>query len=225
MTPAAPPCCRSRVGILPCAGRHYGHQRSKKLEAAITTSRDDAFHSFFEAHHADLARLAYLVTGEAEVADDLAADALLEVWRHWDRVAAAESPVAYARGVLANLARSRIRRLRRERRGLLGLGRPERTFAQDVDVPVVVDVRDALRRLPYRRRACVVLRYVFDLSEQETARILDVSLGTVKSQTSRGIAQLTALLGDAPRPANTRPRWLAPISVATDPPGPSGKGS
>lgn len=82
------------------------------------------------------------------MADDLAADALLEVWRHWDRVAAAESPIAYARGVLANLARNRIRKLSRERRGLLGLGllRPERTFAQDVDVPVVIDVREALRR-------------------------------------------------------------------------------
>jgi hypothetical protein len=83
--------------------------------------RDDAFHSFFESHYADLARLAYLVTGEPEVADDLAADALLEVWRHWDRVAAADSPIAYTRGVLANLARNRIRRLRRERRGLLGV--------------------------------------------------------------------------------------------------------
>jgi RNA polymerase sigma-70 factor (sigma-E family) len=195
--------------------------------AAIATSRDDAFHSFFEAHHAGLARLAYLVTGEAEVADDLAADALLEVWRHWDRVATAESPIAYARGVLANLARNRIRKLSRERRGLLGLGvlRPERTFAQDVDVPVVIDVREALRRLPYRRRACVVLRHVFDLSEQETARTLGVSVGTVKSQTSRGMAQLTALLGDPPAPAADRTRWLAPASRATGLPGPSGKGS
>jgi RNA polymerase sigma factor (sigma-70 family) len=161
------------------------------------------------------------------VADDLAADALLEVWRHWDRVASAESPIAYARGVLANLARNRIRRLRRERRGLLGLGllRPERTFTQDVDVPVVVDVREALRRLPYRRRACVVLRHVFDLSEQQTASTLGVSVGTVKSQTSRGMAQLTALLGDLSVPGTGRTRRLAPVSRATDPPGPFGKGN
>src|SRR5436190_20194741 len=103
-----------------------------EIERAMATARDDAFHSFFETYHADLARMAYLGTGEAEVADDLAADALLEVWRYWDRVAAAESPIAYARGVLANLARTRIRRLGRERRGLLGLGLwPERAHARD----------------------------------------------------------------------------------------------
>lgn len=191
----------------------------------MPVSRDDAFHSFFEMHHAELARLAYLVTGEAEVADDLAADALLEVWRHWDRVAAADSPIAYARGVLANLARNRIRRLSRERRGLLGLGLLWRDRTQDVDVPTVVDVRQALHRLPYRRRACVVLRYAFDLSERETARTLGISVGTVKSQTSRGVAQLTALLGGQSASASDGTRWLAPASRAIVPPGPSGRGN
>jgi RNA polymerase sigma-70 factor (sigma-E family) len=191
----------------------------------MPVSRDDAFHSFFEMHHAGLARMAYLVTGEAEVADDLAADALLEVWRHWDRVAAADSPIAYARGVLANLARNRIRRLSRERRGLLGLGLLWRDRTQDVDVPAVVDVRQALHRLPYRRRACVVLRYAFDLSERETARTLGISVGTVKSQTSRGVAQLTALLGGQSASTSDGTRWLAPASRAIVPPGPSGRGN
>lgn len=202
-------------------------------EAAGAAGREHAFHSFFEAHHAELTRLAYLVTGEAEVADDLAADALLEVWRYWDRVAAADSPVGYARGVLVNLARNRIRRLRRERRGLLGLAplSAERAYARDVDVPAVVDVRDALHRLPYRRRACVVLRYAFDLSEQETARTLGISVGTVKSQTSRGVTQLTALLGrtrgreqpGAPPPATGHGDSLAPEARVAAPPGRSGR--
>jgi RNA polymerase sigma-70 factor (sigma-E family) len=195
------------------------------LEAAMATPRYDAFHSFFETHHAELARLAYLVTGEADAADDLAADALLEVWRHWDRVAGADSPIAYARGVLANLARNRIRKLSRERRGLLGLGALWRERTHGVDVPAVVDVRQALHRLPYRRRACVVLRYAFDLSEQETARTLGISVGTVKSQTSRGVAQLTALLGGASASASDSTRWLAPASGAIVPPGPAGRGN
>jgi len=185
----------------------------------MATPRDHAFHAFFEKHHAELARLAYLVTGEAEVTDDLAAEAMLEVWRHWDRVAAADSPIAYARGVLTNLARNRIRRLHRERRGLLGLGLLWRERAQDVDVPAAVDVRRALSRLPYRRRACVVLRYVFDLSEQETARTLGISVGTVKSQTSRGVGQLTELLGQPSASASDGTRWLAPASQAIVPPG------
>jgi RNA polymerase sigma-70 factor (sigma-E family) len=188
-------------------------------EAAVARPPDDAFHAFFESHHAELARLAYLVTGEADVADDLAADALLEVWRRWDRVSAADNPIAYARGVLTNMARGRIRTLRRERRGLLRLGLPWRERAGDVDVPAVVDVRKALQRLPHRRRACLLLRYAFDLSEQETARALGVSVGTVKSQTSRGVAQLTALLGELPAPVADATRWLAPATGAVVPPG------
>lgn len=157
---------------------------------------DRAFHEFFEAHHADLSRLAWLLTGEADAADDLASDALLEVWRHWDRVTAADSPVAYARGVVANLARNRLRRVIKERRGLLGFGvmRRDQLHERAADTATVLDVREALRRLPYRRRACLVLRYAFDLSERETANTLGISVGTVKSQTSRGAAQLAGLL-------------------------------
>ncbi|MEY9838784.1 SigE family RNA polymerase sigma factor [Streptacidiphilus sp. EB103A] len=161
---------------------------------------DAAFHAFFEQRHRELSRLAYLLTGEADAADDLAAEALLEVWRHWDRVNAADSPAAYARGVLANLCRNRIRRLTRERAGLRGWGAlwRDRESVDAADVPAVVDVRGALRRLPHRRRACVVLRYAFDLSERETAAALGISVGTVKSQTSRGAAQLAELLAGRP---------------------------
>lgn len=59
----------------------------------------------------------------------------------------------------------------------------------------VVDVQGALRRLPFRKRACVVLRHAFDLSERDTALVLGISVGTVKSQTSRGVAELQRLLG------------------------------
>lgn len=157
------------------------------------------FLAFFRRYHAELSRFAYLMTGEPEGADDLAADALTEVWRHWDRVNAADSPIAYARGVVANLVRDRIRRLSRERRGLgriaAGL-RDQEPTAQQSEVSAVLDVREALRQLPYSRRACVVLRHGFGLSERETAAVLNISVGTVKSQTSRGAAQLARLLGE-----------------------------
>ncbi|MEY9963483.1 RNA polymerase sigma-70 factor (sigma-E family) [Streptacidiphilus sp. MAP12-16] len=161
---------------------------------------DGEFHAFFERRHAELSRLAYLLTGEPDAADDIAADALLEVWRHWDRVSAADSPSAYARGVVANLCRNRIRKLGRERLGQRGWGTlwRDRAHSTDADVPAVVDVRSALRLVPYRRRACLVLRYAFDLSEQETARTLGISVGTVKSQTARGAAQLAELLRAQP---------------------------
>jgi RNA polymerase sigma-70 factor (sigma-E family) len=154
--------------------------------------RDVAFHAFFEQHYAGLSRLAYLMTGETAVADDLAADALTEVWQHWERVAAAGDPAAYARGIVANLTRTWIRKQVRARRGLQLLDLSG--SARDADVPAVVDVRRALRKLPHRRRACVVLRYAFDLSEREVAEALGISVGAVKSQTSRGARQLAGML-------------------------------
>jgi RNA polymerase sigma-70 factor (sigma-E family) len=172
---------------------------------ATSADRERAYQAFFEQHHAHLARLAYLITGDPNVADDLAADALVEIWRHWRRVQAADNPLAYARGVLANLARNWIRRQRRERLALLG-----RLFSEEFrgpDVPAVMDVRDALRRLPLRRRECVVLRYAFDVPEREVAEILGISVGTVKSQTSRGADQLAALLRDS---AGARSGGLVP---------------
>ncbi|WP_338777185.1 SigE family RNA polymerase sigma factor [Streptomyces sp. DG1A-41] len=160
---------------------------------------DDAasveFHAFFERHYAELSRLAYLLTGESDTADDLAADALLALWHRWDRVRAADHPAAYARGVVANLARSRIRSAVRERRRIALFWSQREENTENPDVAGVVDVQEALRRLPFRKRACVVLRHAFDLSEKDTALALGVSVGTVKSQTSKGMAELQRLLG------------------------------
>lgn len=168
---------------------------------------DDAasveFHAFFERHYAELSRLAHLLTGEADAADDLAADALLAMWHRWDRVRAAEHPGAYARGVVANLARTHIRSTVRERRRITLFWSQREEKTENPDVPGVVDVRSALRGLPFRKRACVVLRHAFDLSEKDTALALGVSVGTVKSQTSKGMAELRRLLGSGNTPRRT----------------------
>ncbi|MER6184520.1 SigE family RNA polymerase sigma factor [Streptomyces sp. NPDC001652] len=160
---------------------------------------DDAasveFHAFFERHYAELSRLAHLLTGESDAADDLAADALLALWNRWDRVRAADHPAAYARGVVANLARTRIRSAVRERRRIALFWSQREEKVENPDIAGAVDVQEALRRLPFRKRACVVLRHAFDLSEKDTALALGVSVGTVKSQTSKGMAELQRLLG------------------------------
>ncbi|MEV4944887.1 SigE family RNA polymerase sigma factor [Streptomyces sp. NPDC053755] len=163
----------------------------------ITAAGDPAteFHAFFERHYAELARLAHLLTGDREGADDLAADAMVALWHQWDRVRAADRPVAYARGVVANLVRSRIRGAVRERRRVALFWDRRSEWTREPDVPVVVDVQSALRALPFRKRACVVLRHAFDLSERDTALALGISVGTVKSQTSKGMAELQRLLG------------------------------
>lgn len=83
----------------------------------------------------------------------------------------------------------------RERRrvSLFWSNRPE--VVEAADVASVLDVRSALARLPFRKRACVVLRHALDLSEKDTALALGISVGTVKSQTSKGMAELQKLLG------------------------------
>ncbi|MEU9414555.1 SigE family RNA polymerase sigma factor [Streptomyces sp. NPDC048272] len=153
------------------------------------------FHAFFERHHAELSRLASMLIGEPDAGADLAADALVAVWHRWDRVRDADHPLAYARGVVANMARTRIRAAVRERRrvNLFWSNRPE--VVEAADVASALDVRRALARLPFRKRACVVLRHALDLSEKDTALALGISVGTVKSQTSKGMAELQKLLG------------------------------
>ncbi|WP_084955609.1 SigE family RNA polymerase sigma factor [Thermoactinospora rubra] len=152
----------------------------------------EEFRLFFERHHREMSRLAYLLTGDHDLADDLAADAFTAAWSRWDRVRACPSAQAYVRGIVVNLVSNRLRKVIRERAKLLKLEVADR--AHDPDVPAVVDVRSALRRLPVRKRACVVLRYAFDLSEEETAAALGISVGTVKSQTSKASAELAAML-------------------------------
>jgi RNA polymerase sigma-70 factor (sigma-E family) len=180
--------------------------RSGQEEVTVGSATDDdaaAFHAFFERHYAELARLAHLLTGEVDTADDLAADALVALWRRWDTMRDIEYPVAYARGVVANLARSRIRSAVRERRRVALFWSQRAEPVDGPDVPAVLDLREALQRLPFRKRACVVLRHAFDLSERDTAQALGVSVGTVKSQTSRGVAELERLLAPPPTGADT----------------------
>ncbi|RAY15389.1 SigE family RNA polymerase sigma factor [Actinomadura craniellae] len=168
-------------------------------ERSTTLCDDDEseFHRFFEQHHRGLARLAYVLIGDPDTADDLAADAFVAAWHRWEHVRGTEQPVAYVRRMVINLCNSRIRSLVRERRRLVALGGTVQEHAPGPDIPAVVDVRAALRQLPERKRACVVLRLAFDLSEQETARTLGISVGTVKSQTSRGVAELEKMLRPA----------------------------
>lgn len=153
-----------------------------------------AFDAFARAQLAGLSRLAWLLTGDPTTAEDLTAETLLAAWDRWDRMLEIDNPVAYARRIMVNLAAARIRSSIRERRRIRLFHADATEAGVDPDGGVVVDVRAALRRLPVRRRACVVLRHAFDLSEEEVARILCVSVGTVKSQTSRGTAQLQRLL-------------------------------
>jgi RNA polymerase sigma-70 factor (sigma-E family) len=160
------------------------------------------FERFFEAHHRELARFAFLLSGDRDAAEDITAEALTSAWVHWDRVQAADNPLAYVRRSVANLAAGRIRRTVRERNVLAKLGRqlPIQT-TNGPDLPAVLDLESALLHLPLRKRQCVILRHGLDLSEAETAETLGISIGTVKSQTSKAVGELERLLAGAAAPS------------------------
>ncbi len=189
-------------------------ERDNYTDGDRSASPEAEFHVFFEQHHRQLARLAYLLTNDHDAADDITADAFTAAWRHWARVRQVDNPLAYMRRTVANMATSRLRRIMRERRGLGMLGNMAETNSVDTDVPAVVDVRAALMSLPARKRECVVLRYAFDLSEHETARTLGISVGTVKSQTSKGAGELERLLAASAHET----AWAAPSPPVATPP-------
>ncbi len=145
-----------------------------------------------------LLRLAFLLTGDAHHAEDLVQTTLVKVMGRWDQLVAGGDPHAYIRKVLLHTA------LGWRRRKWQG-ERPSERLPDHADGPddvAAVDSRERLRRalleLPPRQRAAVVLRHYEDLSEQEVARELGCSIGTVKSQTARGLDRLRALLSNDP---------------------------
>jgi RNA polymerase sigma-70 factor, ECF subfamily len=151
------------------------------------------FREFFAAEYGRLRGLGYLLTGDWAQAEELAQDALARTYRAWSRVRGHERPAAYARKVLVNRHRSLLRRAAVEARHLRGR-RVEEAVEADLGEDGLV-LWSAVRRLPARQRAVLVLRYHEDMAEAEVARLLGLPLGTVKSLGHRGLARLRAELG------------------------------
>ncbi|GAA2576075.1 SigE family RNA polymerase sigma factor [Winogradskya consettensis] len=153
-----------------------------------------SFDAFYRRWHRDLVRLAHSLTGSSADADDIAGAALSAAWENWERVRTAAHPFAYVRRIVVNMAADQVHRTARERQRKNLLGPMVAWFHHGPDVAAVVDLRAALLLLPAGQRACVVLRHLAGLTPEDTARALGISPGTVKSQTSKGLAQLRALL-------------------------------
>ena len=148
----------------------------------------------YRTHHPRAVRLAYLLGGDREMAEDAVATVWLKVHRRLQR-----GPIddigAYVRRAVVNEVNSGFRRLglvRRERRRRRGDERGQLGHEQRVTESAAMV--QALGRLPERTRAAVVLRYYEDLSVADTAAALGISEGTVKSSVSRGLSQLREIL-------------------------------
>ena len=155
----------------------------------------DGFAAVFNAHHQRAVRLAYLLLSDHEQAEDVVSEAFAKVYVQW-RKGRIDDVGAYLRRAVANQAKSKLRRRYLERREAGRRTGDERGVRRVDDQAADHDeVWQALNRLPERQRAAVVLRYYEDLPEAEVADILGVSVGTVKSQVSRGLDRLQKLLG------------------------------
>jgi RNA polymerase sigma-70 factor (sigma-E family) len=149
------------------------------------------FEEFVAARRPALLRTAYLLTGSHPDAEDLVQVALVKCVPHWRKIA--DRPEPYVRQVLARESVSRWRRRRWRETSVDAM--PEGA-AEEPDVAGRVALRAALGALPPRQRAVIVLRYYEDLTEKDTASVLGIAVGTVKSQARDALARLRELLPD-----------------------------
>lgn len=157
----------------------------------------DEFEAWVQARSPQLARTAYLLTGDLHLAQDLLQDTLARVADRWPGLARRGAPDAYARRVMYHLSVDWWRR--RRSRPELVLGEPAELCAPDGDEESVVRrlaLREALMRLTTKQRAVLVLRFFEDCSEAQAAELLGCSVNTVKSQTRHALGRLRLLAPD-----------------------------
>lgn len=154
-----------------------------------TASWRDEFERFVAANGDRLLHAAYGMCGDWQHAEDLVQNALLKLAEHWSRI---DDPLAYAYRCLGRATIDRWRALRRRPELLTEPAHLPEPAGSTVPVAEHSDLVAALLSLPPRMRAIVVLRYLHDRSEAQTAEILGISIGAVKSGASRALAKLRA---------------------------------
>jgi RNA polymerase sigma-70 factor (sigma-E family) len=163
------------------------------LDGTPTLLLVEQFDMFVVANSKSLKRTAFLIVGDSGAAEEIVQIALIKVNKKWASIAATGAALPYVRTAVVRTSITWQRRRWHGERASATL--PE---LADSDAFKVVDTRDRLRHaltaLPRRQRAAVVLRHYLDLDEAETAAVLGCSTGTVKSQTSKGLAKLRAAL-------------------------------
>jgi RNA polymerase sigma factor (sigma-70 family) len=173
-------------------------------DTRLTPEAAAAVTVLYAEHALGLVRLAVVMTGDRATAEDVVQDAFLGLYRHWDRLTDLPQPLAYLRVSVVNGCRTAMRRRSRLRLwpvagddGLdamldaasgAGAGVAESAEASVLLGEEQRAVAAALRTLPRRQLEAVVLRYYLDLSIDETAEVMGISPGTVKSATHRALA-------------------------------------
>jgi RNA polymerase sigma-70 factor (sigma-E family) len=148
----------------------------------------------YQGHAVGLIRLAIVMLGDRVAAEDAVQDAFIGLYRHWDGLADPGKALAYLRSSVLNRCRNALRQRHRDaRHGVT----PQIVESAEATVLVAEEhqrVLAAIRALPDRQREALVLRFYLDLSQDEAARAMGISTGTVKSATSRAVTALGRML-------------------------------
>lgn len=197
-----------RADVLASPGDHSGHQAYPLDGAGVRPLNDDAdggegaegaITALYEAHAVGLIRLAVVMLGSRQAAEDVVQEAFCGLYRRWGQLTQTDRALYYVRSSVLNGCRSELRaRVRNARRSASTL---PGSVASAEDLALIGEehreVLAGLRRLPDRQREALILRYFLDLPEPEIARSMGITEGTVKSTTSRALAALARLLGES----------------------------
>ncbi len=160
-------------------------------------TREQAVRELYERTHADMVRFAAFLTGDVDLAQDVAHEAFVRVFDAWDRIEHPERVDAYLKQTVVNIVRGQ------HRRDVVASRRPEPQLtlvasAEDAAMGRVGRERvlAAVAALPLRQRACVVMRHWMRMTETEIAATLDLSVGSVRTHIKRGTETLKRTLGD-----------------------------
>jgi RNA polymerase sigma-70 factor (sigma-E family) len=158
----------------------------------VDVDAEESFLAYVRDRVAALSRIAFLLTGDRHLAEDLVQETLLRVVGRWARIAAGGDPDAYVRRALYH---QHVSVWRRHRGRTVPLDQPPDRAGPDEAGAVTdsVAVRAALATLAPKQRAVIVLRYFEDLTDAQTADVLGCRVGTVKSQTRDALARLRAV--------------------------------
>jgi RNA polymerase sigma-70 factor, ECF subfamily len=177
-------------------GEEDNRPRSRARGRAGSRISSDTFSAFYRSEYHAVVALAYALTGRAAVAEELAQDAFLVTHKNWERVSTYDAPAAFVRRVVANMAVSFGRRLAAEARALARLAARSPKWSAPLEPPDA-DFWRSVRSLPRRQAQVLALRYLEDLPDDEIARILGCSEGTVRVQLHNGRVALAGRLSVA----------------------------
>ena len=168
------------------------HPPAADAEAGVT--------ALYQAHAFGLVRLAIIMLGDRPAAEDVVQDAFFGLYRNWGGLSDPAKALTYVRSSVLNGCRAALRQQnRRDRRDRAAAAADTRSGFESAESLVLIgeehrQVLLAVRRLPDRQREALVLRFYFGLAEEETARAMGISRGTVKSSLSRALAALGRML-------------------------------